>query len=750
MKANRIIYGLLTGGLMFAGLTQSCVSDEPFANGEGEGEGTLRLQLAVNANLTRANVDDDNLRSNCVVYISGNEGLLYKYEGLENVPTELSMKSGNYVAEAWAGDSVPASFESRFFRGYEKFEITQNTQKQVVVTCRVANVVVSVNPQSIDDTYMKDWTITVSNSSDGLVFDSENMSYAKGYFMMPNKDIKVNADGEIQRDATGWPLYTNLKYKIEGKNAAGENFVKEGLIEGSKQNGIVEHAHEYILNLQYNPEYEEQGGSFITVTVNDYEEVVTQEVGLYSRPAIKGVGFDIDGLVKGQQGTFSDVIVKVSGFGDLSNLKIASQDYKELNLPASSADLMTIAPSGEAELNNAGVSWEKSKNEDRNLSICYVTFNEDFMNRIAQRDEKAYVITLTAKDSYGKEHSADLRIGVGEVQEDPITLAPVDAKDFMAVLSKRAVITGTMKADAVNPAIEYHQKGSAAAWTSVPVNLTRAGLSFSVTLTDLAPDTEYEYRAVADDFKSSETYTFKTEPAFVIPNANMEDWSNYSENDKVLLPAPGGKRTFWDTGNHGSSTMGVTLTEGSTDMYHSPSKSARLNSQFVGLGGLVGKFAAGNLFVGEYAQTKGTNGVINFGRPYDGSHPDALKLWVNYRPAAATNKTSGSHIAQGKMDEAQIYIAFTTGVVKVDTSDKSTLFSKEKQEVLGYGELNFTEAFGENGELSQVTIPVTWKSSASTTKPTHMIIVCSASRYGDYFEGGDGSLMYVDDFELVY
>lgn len=32
----------------------------------------------------------------------------------------------------------------------------------------------------------------------------------------------------------------------------------------------------------------------------------------------------------------------------------------------------------------------------------------------------------------------------------------------------------------------------------------------------------------------------------------------------------------------------------------------------------------------------------------------------------------------------------------------------------------------------------------------YIIIVASSSKYGDYFTGGDGSIMYLDDLELVY
>lgn len=34
--------------------------------------------------------------------------------------------------------------------------------------------------------------------------------------------------------------------------------------------------------------------------------------------------------------------------------------------------------------------------------------------------------------------------------------------------------------------------------------------------------------------------------------------------------------------------------------------------------------------------------------------------------------------------------------------------------------------------------------------PTYIVIVCSASKYGDYFVGGRGSTLYVDEFSLDY
>ena len=39
---------------------------------------------------------------------------------------------------------------------------------------------------------------------------------------------------------------------------------------------------------------------------------------------------------------------------------------------------------------------------------------------------------------------------------------------------------------------------------------------------------------------------------------------------------------------------------------------------------------------------------------------------------------------------------------------------------------------------------------ATNIVPTHLVLVCSASRYGDYFTGSRDSKMWVDDFELIY
>lgn len=66
--------------------------------------------------------------------------------------------------------------------------------------------------------------------------------------------------------------------------------------------------------------------------------------------------------------------------------------------------------------------------------------------------------------------------------------------------------------------------------------------------------------------------------------------------------------------------------------------------------------------------------------------------------------------------------------------------------VIAYGALPDSECG--NSVWKQFNIDLVYRSL--TRKPTHIIVVFSSSKYGDYFTGGAGSALYLDDLELVY
>lgn len=97
-------------------------------------------------------------------------------------------------------------------------------------------------------------------------------------------------------------------------------------------------------------------------------------------------------------------------------------------------------------------------------------------------------------------------------------------------------------------------------------------------------------------------------------------------------------------------------------------------------------------------------------------------------------------------------MALTTKPVEILTKKATRkLFNKDDAEVLAYGQYTFDKTnYGPDGELQELVIPIEYYDRAKSQNPTHLVIVCSASKFGDYFCGGEGSTMYLDDFELVY
>ena len=219
-----------------------------------------------------------------------------------------------------------------------------------------------------------------------------------------------------------------------------------------------------------------------------------------------------------------------------------------------------------------------------------------------------------------------------------------------------------------------------------------------------------------------------------------------------------GQNIWWDTGNHGSSTMNKNVTNPATDYVHSGTYSAKLSSQFVGIG-IIGKFAAGNAFVGQYLKTDGTDGILGWGRPFS-SRPKALKGYIKYNPAVVKYADVPSGVAdfpEGSTDIGTIFIAIgdwageeydgTTWPLIIKTKKSSRqLFDPNGAGVIAYGAEEWTAATTGEG-LIEFEIPLNYNSLER--KPTAIVIVASASKYGDYFSGGD-STMWIDDFELIY
>lgn len=289
----------------------------------------------------------------------------------------------------------------------------------------------------------------------------------------------------------------------------------------------------------------------------------------------------------------------------------------------------------------------------------------------------------------------------------------------------------------------------------IPVeDITVNGGSFSACIEGLETLTSYEVVAFSND-SFTDVVTVTTEDIFELPNAGFEEWSTVDNVVRPYIDTP-----FWGSGNDGAAMANTTLTEptedvrpGSTGKY-----AASLQSKKAALMG-IGKFAAGNIFLGEFGGLVGLDGLVNFGRPST-ARPVALHGWVKYDCGVIDElgrvPSARPDLKKGDNDEGQIMIAVGNWTaeeyggsadcpVVVNTKDESTYFNKSGKSVIGVGEMILTES---TDGWVEFTLPLDYRTTSEI--PTHMIIVCTGSRFGDYFTGSTQSLMLVDDLELIY
>ncbi|MCD8079952.1 MAG: PCMD domain-containing protein [Bacteroides sp.] len=278
------------------------------------------------------------------------------------------------------------------------------------------------------------------------------------------------------------------------------------------------------------------------------------------------------------------------------------------------------------------------------------------------------------------------------------------------------------------------------------------GTSFLAQLTGLSPVTTYEYQ-VAEGESAYAIYTFTTEGA-QLPNNSFERWSGSTP----LLVHAADEDRFWDTGNEGAATLGGNVTVYDETLFASGNRSIKMQSQFVGVG-IFGKFAAGNVFAGKYLKTDGTDGILGFGREFS-DRPVKMRGYIKYNSGIVdyASNTEYHELIKGDPDQGSVYIAVGDWagenyngetwpyIIKTKSSERQ-LFDADVEGTIAYGEKTLYESTPGEGMIPfEIELDYrTWD-----RKPTAIVIVASASKYGDYFTGSSESCMWLDDLELVY
>ena len=317
-------------------------------------------------------------------------------------------------------------------------------------------------------------------------------------------------------------------------------------------------------------------------------------------------------------------------------------------------------------------------------------------------------------------------------------------------------------------------------WLDVPQeDITSDGGTFTAHIKGLMPSTDYEVVASSGTEESS-VMEFSTYAATPVPNGSFEYVSLVSGSNyyKFYDPSCGveeGETMFWGSGNgegsegvNGSANMGIIITTVDKDYKVDGKQSVcAQTSQMAGI------LAAGNLFTGQFAGLVGTEGgKVNFGRPWT-TRPTALKLYCRYTTSKIDiigKMPPGASLTKEDFDRAQIKFAIgkwdyrTYGGTKdsplhVNTTDASTFvdFNSDPSTIANGELIIHKDGYILNGgekvdsspwEWAEYIIPLNYHTLEEL--PTHIIISCAASQYGDYFTGCSSSKLWIDAVELIY
>ena len=392
-----IKYIILPGVVLGAtALLQSCAMEAPF--GEG-GEGSLSINTEINGETkqTRAENNLDNaeylqsLQDKCVVFIENSRGVMRKYKGLSNIPASIKLSSGQYVCNAWTGDSVAASFDSKFYRGQQAFEITENANTSVSMKCNIANVVVSIDAASVAETGLKNPKITFTSSRGSLEFDETMFAESKGYFMIPSPADTENYTAENR----------TITVKIEGTTEDGQAYSKEHKIEN------VERAHEYQIALSADQPSIDEGGVLIQLVIKDIP-IIDDTVEIFPAPIVNGYGFDIAEQLINTDRTFNDQMLYICEYKGTKSVMVAfSDNFTDM------ADGDLLNNTYVEQLSAKGITVERQNSKDAESGVdvyeIYVTFPAAFLNALPSSVTQ-YMVAITATDSRNLVTAASLRI----------------------------------------------------------------------------------------------------------------------------------------------------------------------------------------------------------------------------------------------------------------------------------------------------------------------------------------------------
>lgn len=717
LKPFPVLPGVVSAALVFAGCTQKELVEPEMK----EGTGCLSVEISLPQTKADAGaeynaLDYSTVRIFSIVRDTDNEiiseNLVRKYRPASKMPASLYLAAGEYKITVEAGTEEEATFTDRTYYGEEVFILEANRNKSVKVTCGITNVVVKVVfDQTVKTAFDKGYKVYVSASDTFSEDDAEagrvpTLGFTEdrtGYFILPDgvSDLSWGFFGSSSDEA------------IDAKGTA------SGVID-SPQPGM-----QYTLTYKYSKDAD---GYLLTTSVQvaDYDELCEDQFVFSPQPVITADGFSFDETLLLHD---KPIKVNISAINPLSGITVTVGDQT-----------FTAMDGGAVSETDAVQGMELTVTDEYNATLALLP---EFSSNIAGG---LHQFVFEVKDSGNAEVSSQVDV----ISSGASDLVCGDLWFGNATLE--AVVTDP---DASDVKIRYRES-SEEDWTETAMTKAAEDYTYTADVTGFTVGRTYEIQLTVGESPVGKPVRMSTEKGVQMPNAGFEEWGTFD----VVCPYSSEDKAFWGTGNKGASMASVTLTDKSADIRPGSegTYSARLESKDAKVFG-IGKFAAGNIFVGKFGTTdiSSMSGTVEMGRAFEfNARPQSLRGWYKYTPGGSTDK-GRIFVCLVRMDGDRTSHTVNTNEAYIDATsfdpkdeflytDKNDSETKEGH-IIGYGELMFETSVKDWDEFE---IPITYREKYADEKPNVLMVTATASWRGDYFDGEVGSLMYLDDLEFVY
>ena len=635
-------------------------------------------------------------------------------EDHRTVTTEnpIKLQIGYYDVVASNGENLNAAFDNPYYKGVKNVRIYPDKINTVNLTCTLANTIFSVEfPEEFDQHFDVDEVSVTNGIGDPLVLSNAPSS---------GNSLEAGFDAEAYFAVTGtltWNLYLkniegteyrhtvtytdvkarqhyHLKFNLgEDVSADGAFVVKvtlDNTLDESSHELILDFDNRYLPSVSSNDEFAVESGEPVTTPVGNTISKVLQ----FSTP----VG------VQSLRITHDNDALVASGLPKSVELVGASAtDLSAVGIQAS--------PSPGTKAVAAGA---------QGVVLDITTF-------VSKLPVGSYEMDFTVIDAKGHYDVFELVLEV---------ISDVDAEAVAAYTGWAcfAKLEGRyFNADMPEGMTFQYRKTSEAEWTEIDPSdmvVNAASLRYTTILFGLEPNAQYVFRAVSAEDKETKEITFSTAASATIHNLNFDSWS---DSDKY--PNASGY-DIWDSAN--SSGAAIT-TKPVTDAVKG--YAARLESVKA-----MGMMAAGNIFTGQFAGLAGLGAKLDWGTPFN-ARPIAVRGYYKYSPKTIDMAKAPYTDMKGQMDQSQIVVFLTdwTSQFRINTSSKEFVDLDNDPGIIALGQHNSSNA---DAGYVKFTLPLVYRDA--TRIPNFLVIAAASSRYGDYFTGGVGSVLYVDEFELIY